>query len=81
MHQHVAEIMSEVRLHDRTRLRVERLARRSQDFIYNRRHFIDCFGADRGALQVAGNFLFLARLALAARDGVCAASTLALQQP
>ncbi len=37
MHAHVTEVLTEARLHERARRRIERLARRAQDLVHNRR--------------------------------------------
>jgi len=76
MHAHPAEIVAEARLHEGPRLRIERLARRAQHFVDNRRH-----GGRPGALgDLALEALRPARRALAVEAGCATAGTCALEQ-
>src|SRR5207253_1672163 len=76
------EVVLEARFKESTRVCVERLARRIQYRVHNRRHLvngvIDLVTTNRRALQPAFAF-FAARQTLAAANRVLAAVALALQ--
>jgi hypothetical protein len=78
MHAHAAKIVSETRLHKRTRRGVERLAGRAQYVMHDWWHMLDRARIHCGTLRCPLTLL-AARLALATRDGVVAAGARALE--
>src|SRR5258708_8911830 len=73
MYAYSGKVRVKARLEESACVGIERLSRRTQYVMHNRRHVANTSGAGRGPSQLTAGLLFLARGALAA------AATLALQ--